>query len=222
MFIELAHHLDTQTAKTDAGVNPPRVIARKRIADGASNNTSYIETFVHTSTHVDAPWHFNDRGRKINDFAIEEFVFEKVLFLDIPKGAWQTIERADLEAHAAALADCDALIIRTGIGALRATDWDTYSEAHPGLTVEAAQYLAGFKNLGCLGVDFVAIENLKNNRPLNYPVHHALLDRDAPMLIIEDAKLDELRTDRPIRRLYLFPLRIEGIEASPVTPVVEI
>ena len=198
------------------------MIARKRIADGAANNSSYIETFVHTSTHVDTPWHFNDAGRKINDFAIEEFVFEHVLFLDIPKGAWQPIEPADLQPHAAALAKCEALLIRTGFGAVRGCDWDTYNEATPGLSVEAAQYLAGFDNLRCIGVDFISIENLKNHRPLNYPVHHALLDRDVPMLIIEDAKLDELPADRPIRRLYLFPLRIEGIEASPVTPVAEI
>ena len=222
MFIELAYHLDTQTAHADPGVNPPRVIVRKRIADGAANNSSYIETFVHTSTHVDTPWHFKDAGRKINDFAIEEFVFEHVLFLDIPKGAWQPIERTDLETHDADLANCDALLIRTGFGAVRTADWGTYNEATPGLSVEAAKYLAGFDNLRCLGVDFVSIENLKNHRPLNYPVHHALLDRDVPMLILEDAKLDELPADRPIRRLYLFPLRIEGIEASPVTPVAEI
>ena len=61
MFIELAYHLDTQKAKADPGVNPPRVIIRKRIADGAANNSSYIETFVHTGTHVDTPWHFKDR-----------------------------------------------------------------------------------------------------------------------------------------------------------------
>ena len=222
MFIELAYHLNPQTTVVDASIHPPRVIVRKRMADGAQNNTSYIETFVHTGTHVDTPWHFNDRGWKINDFSIADFVFEKVVFLDIPKGAWQPIERADLEPHSAALAVCDALLMRTGFGSVRATDPAAYNEATPGLSVEAAHYLAGFDNLRCIGVDFISIENLKNHRPLNYPVHHVLLDRDVPMLILEDAKLDELPADRAIRRLYLFPLRIEGIEASPVTPVAEI
>ena len=222
MFIELAYHLDTRTGNADPGINPPRVITRKRMADGAQNNTSYIETFVHTNTHVDAPWHFNDQGWKIVDFPISDFVFEHVLLLNIPREPWQPVEQNDLQQHEAELAACDALIIRTGHGAMRAGDFAAYTESTPGLSVEAAKYLAGFDNLRCIGVDWASIENLKNHRPLNYPVHHALLDRAVPMLIIEDAKLDELPTDRPIHRMYLFPLRIEGIEASPVTPVAEI
>ena len=221
MFIELAYHLDTEKAIYEAAIHPPRVIARSRMDEGKHNNTSYIETFVHTGTHVDTPWHFNNQGKKINDFTIDEFVFERVLLLDIPKGPWEAIERAELEAHAAQLAQCDALLIRTGFGGLRSRDPETYLVATPGLSVEAGKYLAGFKNLHCIGVDFISIENLKNHRPLNYPVHHALLDRQEPMLIIEDAKLDEL-PEKPIHRLYLFPLRIENLEASPVTPVAEI
>lgn len=222
MFIELAYHLDTSTGNADPGINPPRVIPRKRMADGAANNTSYFETFVHTSTHVDAPWHFNDRGWKIIDFPISDFVFEHVLLLDIPREPWQEVTLEDLQPHRNDLAACDALIIRTGHGGLRAADFTEYTVSTPGLSVEAAHYLAGFNNLRCIGVDWASIENLKKHRPLNYPVHHALLDRDLPMLIIEDAKLDELPTDRPIRRMYLFPLRIKDLEASPVTPVVEI
>jgi kynurenine formamidase len=68
----------------------------------------------------------------------------------------------------------------------------------------------------------MSIENLETNKPLGYPVHHILLERKPPMILLEDAKLQAIESDSKIRRLYLFPLRMEGLEASPVTAVAEI
>ena len=220
-FIEFSYPIDPAKPVLDAKLNPPRVIPRSRMADGQKNNTSYIEMFVHTGTHIDMPWHFNPLGRKINDFAISEFVFEKVILLDIPKQAWQNIEMVDLEPHQQVLKQCDAILIRTGFGkAYRAGQPETYLTANPGLTMEAAKLLTSFTGLRCLGVDYASVENLEHNRPLGYPVHHALLDRPEPIILLEDAWLDALPS-QPIHRIYLFPLRVVELEASPVTAVAE-
>ena len=223
MFIEFSYPIDTQKPVVDPKLNPPRVIPRTRLAEGKSSNTSYIEMYAHTGTHIDMPWHFIEQGRRINDFSVEEFVFHHVLLLQIPRQAWQQVELADLEPHRKLLSECDAVLINTGFGTTyRSNDPETYMNATPGFSLEAARMLASNPGLRCIGVDFTSVENLHKNRPLGYPIHHAFLDRPEPMILLEDAKMDALPASSPIHRIYLFPLRVADLEASPVTAVAEI
>jgi len=221
MLIELSYPIGPKSTVMESSIKRPRVIPRSRIAQGKHSNTSYIELFAHTGTHIDAPWHFNEQGRKILDFAIEDFVFARVQVLDIPKEAWQPIDRDELEGHREALELCDALLIRSGFAFQRSVDPDLYVQGTPGVTVEAARFLAGFSSLRCIGVDFISIENIDKARRVDFPVHHVLLERSEPMFLLEDANLAVLG-DREISRLFLFPIRMEGLEASPVTAVAEI
>lgn len=205
----------------DAGFNPPRINVRSRIAQGKSSNTSYIELFAHTGTHIDMPWHFNDKGWKILDFDIGDFVFQNVILVDIPKGAYEPVLWEELAPFETQLHEADALLIRTGFGEQRVKNPDLYIQATPGLSLEAAIKLSGFDNLSCIGVDFISIENVDQARKIGYPIHHALLDRPQPLILLEDANLSVLEMSK-INRIYLFPLRIDGLEASPVTAVAEI
>jgi kynurenine formamidase len=222
MYVEFSYPIDPQNPILDGKLNPPRIIKRTRFTDGQSSNTSYIELFAHTGTHIDMPWHFYEKGWKINDFPIKDFVFERVLLLDLPRMASQEIGIIDLEPFKERIQESDALLVNTGFGkAYRWNHPETYLTATPGFSVEAAEILASYKNLRCVGVDFTSVENLQKNRPLGYPVHHAFLDREQPMILLEDANLAALQAS-PIKRIFLFPLRIEGLEASPVTAVAEI
>jgi kynurenine formamidase len=172
-------------------------------------------------THIDAPWHFIDQGRKIEDFSIEEFVFSRVLLLEAKAEPHQSIEVEDLKAEHYKLEEMDCLLIYSGFSDYRVKKPNTYIHATPGLSVETAKYLSTFDNLRCIGVDFISIENVENGRRTGFPVHHALLGRKAPMILLEDADLSKLRSQE-ITKVFLFPLRMLGIEASPVTAVAEI
>ena len=205
----------------DAGFNPPRINVRSRIAQGKSSNTSYIELFAHTGTHIDMPWHFNEKGWKILDFDIGDFVFGNVILVDIPKGAYEPVLWDELTPFEPQLHEADALLILTGFGEQRVKNPDVYVKGTPGLSLDAANKLADFDNLSCIGVDFISIENVDQARKIGYPIHHALLDRPQPLILLEDANLSVLGKSK-INRIYLFPLRIEGLEASPVTAVAEI
>lgn len=55
----------------------------RRIADGASCNTSLVELCTHTGTHIDAPWHFEDEGKRLHEVDTTVY-FGKALLLDIP------------------------------------------------------------------------------------------------------------------------------------------
>jgi len=221
MFIEFSYPLDLANAIHDEAIQAPRVIERSRMSEGKPHNTSYFEMYAHTGTHIDSPWHFNNRGKKIHEFRIEEFVFTNVVLLQIKKDAWEEIQQEELASHAESIAQCDALLLHTGFGsAYRNSQPDVYQKGIPGMTMDAAKYLASYRNIRCIGVDFGSVENLQKNRPLGYPVHHALLDREESMILLEDANLAVLPQEA-IHRIYLFPLRIHEIEASPVTAVAE-
>lgn len=222
MYIEFSFPIDIQKPVHSENINPPRVMARTRFDNGDKSNTSYLEMYAHTGTHIDSPWHFNNRGWQINDFEIGQFVFDKVLLIRIEKEPWQPVELSEIDPYLERIQQADALLINTSFAArYRESNPELYLSAMPGLSVEAAQVLAGFPALRCVGMDSTSVENLQMNRPLGYPVHHALLDRAEPIILLEDANLDALGTNY-IKKLYLFPLRVSGLEASPVTAVAEI
>jgi arylformamidase len=222
MYIEFSFPINPKKPVANASINPPQVVPRTRMDGGDKSNTSYLELYAHTGTHIDSPWHFNKQGWRIHDFSIGQFVFDKVLSIRVPKEAWQPVELQDLEPYQDKIRQSDALLINTGFAkSYREKDVDLYLTATPGLTMEAAKMLASIPTLRCIGVDFTSIENLQNNRPLGYPIHHALLDRAEPLILLEDANLEALDS-RSIQRIFLFPLRVIDLEASPVTAVAEI
>ena len=220
-YIEFSYTIGQDTTVMEDGFKPPAVIVRSRIAEGRHSNTSYLELFAHTGTHIDAPWHFIEDGRKIEDFSIEEFVFSNVVLLEIPADPHKPIPLKAIKAHHELLEKADCLFIYSGFSEFRVTDQETYTHATPGLSIEAAEYLSTFENLRCIGVDFISIENVQNGRETGFPVHHSLLARQAPMILLEDADLSKLRS-KQIAKVFLFPLRMTGIEASPVTAVANI
>jgi len=222
LYIEFSYPIDLQKPVISKNINPPRVIARTRFDNGDKSNTSYLEIYAHTGTHIDSPWHFNNQGWRINDFEIGQFVFENVISISIAKEPWQSIALTEIEPFLEGIQLADALLINTSFAArYRESDPDLYLNAMPGLSAEAAHVLAGYPALRCVGVDSTSVENLEKNRPLGYPVHHAFLDRTEPIILLEDANLDALG-NLVIKKMFLFPLRMTGLEASPVTAVAEI
>ncbi len=221
MYVELSYPIGPDTTVMESGFRPPEIKPRSRIGQGRHSNTSYFELFAHTGTHIDAPWHFNDAGRRIMDFEIDEFVFSRVLQIDVPAEPWQPIPVQAFTPHESRLQISDALLVRTGFARQRRLNPELYVEATPGLSVDAARFLACFPGLRCIGVDFISIENVARGRETGFPVHHALLDRAEPTILLEDANLAAV-AGKNILRLYLFPLRMVGLEASPVTAVAEV
>jgi kynurenine formamidase len=220
-YIEFSYPIDPSDYVVGSGIKPPAVAARSRISDGKHSNTSYIEYFAHTGTHIDAPWHFIDDGFKIEDFSICDFVFCKPFLIEIKANTWEPIPLHKFLPFEKEISSCDCLLIHSGFSDKRSTDKQVYIEATPGLTVESAEYLSGFQNIRCVGVDFISIENVKKGRETGFPVHHALLGNRTPRILLEDADISKLY-EKEINKIFLFPVRVIGIEASPVTAVAEI
>jgi len=237
MLVEFSHTLDPKEIVMPGQIAKPEVKPRSRMAEdpGAGegahgvrwasyNNTSILEFFAHTGTHIDVPFHIDPQGFQVQDFEISDLVFERPLLLEIPKGDMEKITVEELARHEARLAESDLLLVYTGFSKVRKTEPKRYVAEQPSFSVDAADYLVDNFNLRGFGVDLIGIENIpeaKGSDP-QFPVHKTLLlKKRRKVALVEDANLAPL-VGKTISRAYVIPLRFFGAEAMPVTAFADV
>lgn len=163
---------------------------------------------THLGTHLDAPYHFFDDGRTVENLDIRRG-FGPAWVLDFShKGPREEITVADMQAHADKVTPGSRLLFQTG--------WDKqfpqphYFSDQPYLGPETCRWLVE------RGVATVALD-MPTVYPANYiTVHHLLLR--AEILIVEGlARLDQLQSEEVI--FIAVPLRIRGRDGSPCRAV---
>jgi arylformamidase len=214
LLVLLSHKLSIDTPSF-AGGPSLTITPVKEIRTGGSSNSYSLSLPAHLGTHVDAPKHFDERGKAIADYAIASFLFRSPLLLDIPKGESEYIEDDDLRVHQEPIARADLLLLRTKFQSFRDSDPMKYMNRNPGVSAKAAIYLAGFPNLRALGIDFVSL-SAAQNREEGRKAHGALLvGRD--FFIIEDMDLSAY--PQGAKSVLVLPLFIKGIDSAPCTVV---
>ncbi len=223
-LIVLSHPL-----RADAPVypgNPPAaaIEPHHRITAGDRSNSTRLTLFSHSGTHVDTPWHFNPDGPRAADLPIEAFVFDAPRLLDVPTPGGRFIERDALEAHGAAIAAADLVLIRTGWSAQRAADPGRYPSDGPLLHPAAAQWLIDrHPGLRAIATDAISIGSPRFPAE-SVATHHALTgvgrDDGRFVLIYEDVAMPPDLSR--LARVFGWPLFIDGSDGSPVTLVAEL
>jgi kynurenine formamidase len=238
MFIEASYSLKPEEIVMPGAIDPPRVRPRSRMTAAPAgepetsnvrwrsyNNTSILEFFAHTGTHIDVPFHVDPDGLKMDQFELNDFIFEHPLLLEIPKQAKEKISTEDLEPHKEELARADILMIYTGFSKTRKKDPEGFVKNQPSLTLEAANYLVDKFNIRAYGSDTISIENIADGKaasPVQFPVHKVLLlKKKQKSFVIEDLNLGVL-LGKNLRRFFVIPLRVFGAEAMPVTVFAEV
>lgn len=128
-----------------------------RVANHAMHGvlTQRIITAMHHGTHVNAPIHLAQGGLGVGELPPERF-FGTGVVLDVPKGEWEYIEPADLEA-AGPVHRGDMVVINTGwhrgFG-----DTMEYFGHGPGLSEAAASWLAD-RDVKLVGIDTASIDH---------------------------------------------------------------
>src|SRR5947208_10962665 len=219
----------SQPLRPDAPVwpgNPPA--AAVELVDsmdrGDPDNAAALHLFAHSGTHVDTPWHFNPAGRAAWQLPIDEFVFDAPCLIEVPSGADASIGRSALEPHAAAIAEADLVMIRTGWSEQRSTDPDRFATRGPFLEPDAARWLIdGHPRLRAIATDAISIGS-PGHRDVAHEAHHVLTGVGRTdgrfVLIYEDVGLvAEAGTAIGVRA---WPLFVEGADGSPVTFVAEL
>jgi len=234
MYVQFSHSLEPAQIVMPGPIAPPEVIPRSRMAakpeDGSDavrwdsyNNTSFVNMFVHSGTHMDVNFHVDPTGHKLGAFEIADFIGDRPLLLEIPKGDMEEITVDELRPHDAALREADFLFVYTGYSAYRSSDPTRYLEKQPGFSVEAAKYLMKEHRLKGVCADTMGIENIGRAKTLNpqFPVHKAFLTAGRKFYLVEDANLKPL-VGKKLVRSFAIPLLLPDAEGMMVTGFAEV
>jgi kynurenine formamidase len=191
------------------------------ISKGDVANDSSINTTVHIGTHIDMPCHFFDDGQTIEDFDIDYFRFNNILFIDmIPEKVIVKDDLIKLLDTKENKENYDLLIVKTGICHKR--NEKEFWKMNYGFDPSIAQYLkAKFPNIRVIGFDSISVSSF-SNRMLGREAHRAFLNPKSPLLLLEDMDLRELNKESEIKRLDIVPLRIAQCDGLPCTILAEV
>jgi arylformamidase len=224
MFVEMSYPLSPDIP-VFPGLPPDEFFPHSRINRGGDSNASMIKHFLHNGTHVDAPYHFDDKGRTIDQIPIEDFVYSKPLLVPKKLGKGGLLTPEDLEACGPELYTADILLICTGYHEIR-RDRAAYMDDFPALSAEAARLIrTGLLQVKAVAIDTLSIESCTGGPRQNFLVHKTLLDgelfRTRPLLIFEDVNMGPI-LGRRVSRIFSFPMRLVGLDASPASIVAEV
>jgi kynurenine formamidase len=224
MFIEMAYPLSPEIP-VFPGLPLDEFVPHTRMKKGDPSNTTVVKHFLHNGTHVDAPFHFYDKGLTIDQVPVEKFYYSKPLMIQKKLSSGGLILVDDLMASGAALFEADILLFVTSYYEFR-TDKSVYEGDFPSLSREAAEFIrTELLNVKAVAIDTLSIESCVLGPKLDFIVHKTLLDGDLfstrPLLIYEDVNMGAVLNQK-IERIYAFPIRFVGLDGSPASMVAEV
>jgi len=184
-----------------------------------SCNTFDLNFNNHIGTHIDGPFHFNPKGKKISDYNITNFIFENVKTLLIKKKENSIIEINDILKYKNELLNKDFIIIKTEFQKFR--NQKKYKFNNPVVSNEVIKFLQTIKTIKGIGIDCISISS-KSNRTIGRECHKQALCHNKPLFLVEDMDLKKLTKNTIIKKLFIIPLLIDNIDSSPVTAFAEI
>ena len=213
-------HIITQDVPSYGNRDFVKFKKKSSIIDGDTANTSiWYFSNNHVGTHIDSPYHFDENGKKTYDITIEDFIFNKVVVIDVPLKEGILISTDFLFKNIPH--DIELLLIRTGYEQFRQKD--KYWNDNPGIAPEVADFLRrSFPKLRCIGFDFISLTSW-NHRKEGRESHKQFLcpeNGGKEILIIEDMTLIQIRN--PIHKVIVAPLFCEDGNGGAVTIFAEI
>ena len=187
--------------------DPPVQMQRiSSIEAGDTSNVTQITMSCHTGTHVDAPDHFINNGKTVEN-----------LSLDLLVGRAYVLHLPDVDIiTASVLMDAEIpprtrrLLFKTRNSEFWAKGGMDFQTDFVGLSVDAAELLVD-RNVRLVGIDYLSIAPFKMGKP----VHTILLD--AGVVVIEGLDLSQVSQGR--YTLHCLPLKLGGAEGAPTRAV---
>jgi arylformamidase len=177
-------------------IKPVSVLCR----DG-DNHETYFST-THTGTHVDAPYHFVEKGDTVDRIPLESLTGDGYCL----EFSSRKIGREELKSKWREEYDGNILLIRTGWASKRSFSSEFLYD-FPGLNEDGASFLIS-RHIKAVGIDTLGIEPYDSS---SFAVHRLLLGHNIP--VIEDMVLGELIEGKRYFIIAL-PLKIEGASGA--------
>ncbi len=171
----------------------PELIQSAVITD-VDYNEYTLKTGMHVGTHIDAPLHMVDGGKRISDFGLDAFIGRGHL---IDARGKKVIDEDLLTGHT--IKKNDIVLVMTG-WYKKYRDPEYYT-SHPEFTENFANKVIS------LGVKLIGTDTPSPDRP-PYPIHKILLSNN--ILIIENlTNLEPLLTSISFE-IYALPLKLDA------------
>lgn len=168
-------------------------------------NKEIVEMSTHTGTHCDAPYHFFEDGKTIDQVPLETYVARAAIFDLRHKPPGSAIERADLEPLAGVLETGDVALLNTGNGRRRANS-EIFLKHYVWLTGEAAEFLIERGAKG-VGIDAVSLGGY-GDPAKSGPAHKAMLGNGK--FIVEELFFPDEVMDGEKRLFVAAPVKLQG------------
>ncbi len=146
-----------------------------RIAEGTGANTSQMTLSTHAGTHVDAPWHFVESGKRVHELD-QALFFGEARVVDVPDTATVTADDLGKEPLPA------RMLVRTRNSAAPLDA--PFNERYTALDPSAAQRLVD-EGVRLVGVDYLSVAPF--HEPALSLIHRILLEND--ILVVEGLRL---------------------------------
>ncbi len=176
-----------------------------RIVDGRSSNVGRLSLSAHNGTHVDAPFHYNERGAAIDALPPELYVGPARVIDARGHATFTTAQFAGLTATE--IAATPRILFRTDTW----TDNATFPTTWPLLDRALPRWLAD-RGVRLVGFDVPSVDELSNT---DMAIHHVL--DAANLLILESLDLRDVAAG--VYELIALPLKLRGADGSPVRAV---
>lgn len=219
MIIPISYPL---TTKTPLYPNTPLPVihALRSQEKGDIVNSNEITFSTHSGTHIDAPMHFCNKGKTVADCLIPDTTFFPAYCIDVCKPKSEEIQVHDIKDAISRVTDAEAILLRTGWGAVRLTDPHRYSHDHPWISPQIPYFLEeNCPHLRLFGIDQISISSALH-REAGHECHRRFLCGERPTLILEDLNLSDTRINGSFS-IHIYPFMIAELDAIPVIGVVE-
>lgn len=201
MIHDISQPVGTRTAVWP-GDHPFGIEWSLRRGAGDAVNVAVVTMSVHTGTHIDGGYHFDDDGRRAADLALDAYI-GPALVVDAPGAAElgvDAIRGLDLERE-------KRILFRTRA----AVDATRFPESFAAITPELASALADGRVL-LVGTDAPSVDP-RDSKTLD--AHHRL--HAGGVAILENLLLSEVAPGR--YTLVALPLKLTEADSSPVRAV---
>lgn len=185
------------------GDTPFQVLWNERINDGGCANVSTIHMSPHVGAHIDAPMHLNSLAPDVASLRLETFI-GRALVIDLTKNENETGPITIDEIREGPLPERVLLKTRTFIPEGWTTEYRAVSAA---LIRDLSE-----RGVVVLGIDAPSLDPAASR---DLPAHRTALANK--MLILENLDLTAVSPGE--YELIALPLKLEGVEASPVRAV---
>lgn len=172
------------------------------IEQSGSVNVGKITMSAHTGTHIDAPFHFDNNGKKVLDLDLNIYV-GAARVIDV--SAHDVIGIHELEVYD--MRGVERLLLKTNSH----TNPMLFPKTIPHIKEEVASFLQG-KGVRLIGVDIPSVDPLDSKE---LSTHHALFAQG--IHILENIVLQHVEEGR--YELIALPLPLKEADGSPVRAV---